>query len=90
MNHRYIIDYVNYVSYNVFFDECAVFDIEYDDDKITIVFGGHYKGKDWRYVVDIKDKPDYDLYNEDGELSIRELAKEFTNNFNHVLSNPND
>ena len=88
MNHKYLIDYITYVSYNALVDECAVFDIEYDFERIIIVFGGNYKGRDWRNIVEIIDQPDYETYNEDGKFLIRELAKEAVKQFNHLLVKP--
>ena len=86
MNHKYLIDYCIYVCDNIASDSRPMFYHHHFENKILIIFGGHYKNKPWRRVVEIHDQPFYDTYNKDGQVLITELARGFTKSTNEFLT----
>ena len=86
MNHKYLIDYTDYVINNLISDKRPIFRHAHDDNKIIFIFVGRYKTKPWQRIAEIQDQPFYDTYNKDGQVLITELARGFVKSTNEFLT----
>ena len=86
MNHKYLIDYTDYVCNNLISDKRPIFRHAHDDNKIMLIFVGRYKTIPCQRIAEIHDQPFYDTYNKDGRDLITELARGFTKSTNEFLT----